>query len=81
MIRSIRTYTDAYLQRHRETHARRPEFGTHRHPYLLDTMRELAGAFAAAAGRAPTLLDYGCGKGVFLEELQRVERLRRACRR
>jgi 2-polyprenyl-3-methyl-5-hydroxy-6-metoxy-1,4-benzoquinol methylase len=70
MIRPIRTYSDAYLRRHRETHANHPAFGTHRHPYLLDTMRELAKACELATGAPPSVLDYGCGKGVFLEELR-----------
>src|SRR5579864_8240208 len=66
------TFTKAYLQRHRDTHARAPSFGTHEHPYLHDTMRGLAAEIKAAEGRAPSLLDYGCGKGNFLEAMRRL---------
>lgn len=68
MIRSIRTYSDDYLRRHRTTHAKHPEFGTHRHPYLHATMARLA----AEAGPLASLLDYGCGKGAFLAEMRRL---------
>jgi 2-polyprenyl-3-methyl-5-hydroxy-6-metoxy-1,4-benzoquinol methylase len=70
MIRSIRTYSDDYLRRHRDTHARHAEFGTHRHPYLHATLRRLAEA--ATADAPPSLLDYGCGKGAFLETMRRL---------
>ncbi len=72
MIRPIRTYTETYLQRHRDTHTKHPEFGTHRHPYLVDTMREIAQKCEQASGAPPSVLDYGCGKGVFLDELRRM---------
>ena len=79
MIRSIRTSTDDYLRRHRTTHAKHPEFGTHRHPYLHDRMRQLAQSAAMAAGALPSLLDYGCGKGVFLEAMRRLDVFGEAC--
>ncbi|MBV9509620.1 MAG: methyltransferase domain-containing protein [Caulobacteraceae bacterium] len=66
-FRPIRTYSEAWLQRHRDTHARHAEFGTHRHPYLRDLMKEIATELTAA--ERPTLLDYGCGKGAFLREM------------
>jgi 2-polyprenyl-3-methyl-5-hydroxy-6-metoxy-1,4-benzoquinol methylase len=66
-IRPIRTYSEAWLDRHRRTHATQALFGTHRHPYLRDTIARLA--FAAAGSERPSLLDYGCGKGVFLREM------------
>jgi len=47
-IQPIRTYSDAWLDRHRQTHARVPVFGTHRHPYLLETTRPLATRIAAS---------------------------------
>ena len=70
-IRPIRTYSDTWLERHRQTHARHAEFGTHRHPYLLETIRAVATRIAAEIGEKPSLLDYGCGKGVFLGEMGR----------
>ena len=69
MFRPIRTYSDGWLNRHRQTHAAHAVFGTHRHPYLLDTMRRLASALAVEIGEKPSLLDYGCGKGVFMREM------------
>ncbi len=74
MIRAIRTASDAWLARHRDTHARHPEFGTHRHPYLVNTVHALADA--ATGDEKPSLLDYGCGKGVFLREMERSGRFR-----
>jgi 2-polyprenyl-3-methyl-5-hydroxy-6-metoxy-1,4-benzoquinol methylase len=72
MIRSIRTYSDTWLRRHRDTHAKHAVFGTHRHPYLLDTMRQLvAASFGGQGADLPSLLDYGCGKGVFMAEMTR----------
>jgi 2-polyprenyl-3-methyl-5-hydroxy-6-metoxy-1,4-benzoquinol methylase len=66
-IRPIRTYGEAWLDRHRRTHATHAVFGTHRHPYLRDTIARLAAA--AGGAERPSLLDYGCGKGVLLREI------------
>jgi 2-polyprenyl-3-methyl-5-hydroxy-6-metoxy-1,4-benzoquinol methylase len=71
-IRPIRTFTDAWLLRHRETHAKHAEFGTHRHPYLLGPMREIATTLTSPGREPPSLLDYGCGKGVFMREMGRT---------
>jgi hypothetical protein len=72
----IQTFSDAYLQRHRDTHARHPEFGTHQHPYLHEKMRHLAGILSANADEPPSLLDYGCGKGAFMREMARLKLFR-----
>jgi 2-polyprenyl-3-methyl-5-hydroxy-6-metoxy-1,4-benzoquinol methylase len=66
-VRPIRTYSEAWLDRHRRTHATHAVFGTHRHPYLRDTIARLA--TAAGGAERPSLLDYGCGKGVLLQEI------------
>ena len=66
-FRSIRTYSESWLQRHRDTHSRHAEFGTHRHPYLQDLIKQVAAELTD--GDRPTLLDYGCGKGAFLWEM------------
>lgn len=76
MIQPIQTYTDGFLARHRETHARHAVFGTHRHPYLLPIMESLATSFATANGEPPSLLDYGCGKAVFMREMAQTGRFR-----
>jgi hypothetical protein len=68
-IQPIRTHSEAWLDRHRQTHERHAAFGTHRHPYLLDTVRDLSDRIAQDIGERPSLLDYGCGKGVFLREM------------
>lgn len=70
MIRPIRTASEAWIGRHRDTHARHPAFGTHLHPYLRETVRDLAQQ--VTEGEKPTLLDYGCGKGAFLREMTRA---------
>jgi 2-polyprenyl-3-methyl-5-hydroxy-6-metoxy-1,4-benzoquinol methylase len=69
-IRPIRTLGPAYLKLHRDTHAKHASFGTHRHPCLHATVRDLALAFAAAERCQPSLLDYGCGKGAFIDEMR-----------
>jgi len=76
MARFIRTYSDDWLRRHRATHAQHVVFGTHRHPYLHDTMRRLAAGIAQETGEPPSLLDYGCGKGVFMADMARLRLFR-----
>ncbi|MGA9866358.1 MAG: hypothetical protein WBQ75_07925, partial [Acetobacteraceae bacterium] len=61
MIRPIRTYSEAWLRRHRDTHAKHAVFGTHLHPYLMDTIRQVSAT--RPGDERPSLLDYGCGKG------------------
>ncbi len=67
MIRPIVTSSESWLERHRATHARHPEFGTHRHPYLPEIIQGLVEGHSGL--EKPSLLDYGCGKGVFLNEM------------
>jgi 2-polyprenyl-3-methyl-5-hydroxy-6-metoxy-1,4-benzoquinol methylase len=67
-----RTYSAAHIRLHRETHAKHEGFGTHTHPYLHDTIRSVADEIVKAEGRQPTLLDYGCGKGSFMEEIRKL---------
>jgi hypothetical protein len=62
------TYSNAHLRRQRDAHARADGYGRHRHLYLHDTIRQLAEALASPNGR--TWLDYGCGKGGFIEEIR-----------
>lgn len=69
MIRPIETSSESWLDRHRATHARHPEFGTHRHPYLPAFIESLVQRLSGL--EKPSLLDYGCGKGVFLQEMAR----------
>jgi 2-polyprenyl-3-methyl-5-hydroxy-6-metoxy-1,4-benzoquinol methylase len=73
-FRAIRTYSDSWMQLHRETHSQRPEFGTHHHPYLHELVAVLAADLTAE--ERPTLLDYGCGKGAFLREMNQSGRFR-----
>ena len=67
------TFSPAHLRRLRSQHATSDEYGRHRHLYLHDMMRALAADFAAAEGHRASLLDYGCGKGRFLEELRALD--------
>lgn len=69
-IRPIVTARPEWLQRHRDTHSRAKDFGTHLHPYLVKTIEGLA-IEARREGQLPSLLDYGCGKGAMLAQLKR----------
>lgn len=73
-FRPIRTYNESWIQRHRNTHSRHAEFGTHRHPYLHDLINSVAKELTGA--EQPTMLDYGCGKGAFLREMSQSWRFR-----
>jgi SAM-dependent methyltransferase len=73
-FRPICTVSESWLQRHRDTHSRHAEFGTHRHPYLHDLINRLAAELMGA--EQPSLLDYGCGKGTFLREMSQSGRFR-----
>lgn len=69
MSESPQTYSTSHLRRQREAHAKADGYGRHRHLYLHDTMRRAA----AKLGVAPTWLDYGCGKGGFIEEIRPLD--------
>jgi 2-polyprenyl-3-methyl-5-hydroxy-6-metoxy-1,4-benzoquinol methylase len=68
-----RTFTSEHQRHLQRNHAESEDYGTHRHLYLHDTMRGLASEFMAAEQRAPSLFDYGCGKGRFIEEMRRLD--------
>jgi 2-polyprenyl-3-methyl-5-hydroxy-6-metoxy-1,4-benzoquinol methylase len=70
MIRPIVTSSEAWLKRHRDTHAVHRVFGTHRHPYLLEHIEGIVKSLSSA--EKPSLLDYGCGKGAFLQEMKQT---------
>lgn len=54
-----------------QAHARADGYGRHRHLYLHGVMRHLHGALTEARGGEPvTWLDYGCGKGGFMDEVR-----------
>jgi 2-polyprenyl-3-methyl-5-hydroxy-6-metoxy-1,4-benzoquinol methylase len=67
-----RTFSQSHIQRHRATHSQFDRFGTHTHLYLHGAVRKLAEMVAARERRAPTLLDYGCGKGSFMQEMVKL---------
>jgi SAM-dependent methyltransferase len=68
-----RTFTERHRELCRLKHRRLDGYGRHRHLYLHEEMRRLARRVAEAVrGRGITLLDYGCGKGRFIEEMQRL---------
>jgi tetratricopeptide (TPR) repeat protein len=69
----VDTFSAAHLRKLRETHRAQERFGTHRHAYLIETMREVAHDLTAAGGGRPSLLDYGCGKGTFMQEMRALE--------
>jgi len=65
------TYSTSHLRRQREVHARTDGYGRHRHLYLHDLMRYLAAVLRTAKPTGDlTWLDYGCGKGGFIEQIR-----------
>ncbi len=68
--RPPQTFSAAHLRRQRDAHARADGYGRHRHLYLQDTFVRLARRLRDAAGR-PGIdwLDYGCGKGTFIDQI------------
>jgi 2-polyprenyl-3-methyl-5-hydroxy-6-metoxy-1,4-benzoquinol methylase len=69
---TLKTFSRGHIQRHRETHLRFARFGTHAHPYLHGPLRKVAETIATKERRLPTLLDYGCGKGSFMNEIRKL---------
>lgn len=68
-MRPDRTFSIRQIESHRAEHARADGYGRHRHLYLHDTMRRLCDGLGFRIGGL-SLLDYGCGKGGFLQEMQ-----------
>lgn len=69
----LRTFSERHRELCRLKHRRSDGYGRHRHLYLHDAMRRLAqGVADALPARGTTLLDYGCGKGRFIEEMRRL---------
>ena len=71
MTQTPRTYSPGHIRGQREVHARSDGYGRHRHLYLHDTMRRLATRLkqSETAGQL-SWLDYGCGKGGFIEQIR-----------
>jgi hypothetical protein len=65
-----RTFSSGHLDRHRARHTSADGYGRHRHLYLYDTVRALARSLADTHPQGVTWLDYGCGKGGFIEEIR-----------
>lgn len=59
------TFSPGHIRRQRQAHANADGYGRHRHLYLHDTMRRLARQL-----QARSWLDYGCGKGGFIEQIR-----------
>ena len=65
------TYSPAHLRRQRDAHARVDGYGRHRHLYLHARMARLAADLRRMTAREHlTWLDYGCGKGEFLNQIR-----------
>ena len=67
-----RTYNSADISRQRSLHAASDRYGRTWHPYLNDTVRRLAEEIGRKDQRPATLLDYGCGKGGFVEAMAKL---------
>ena len=59
------TFSAGQRRRHAAEHAASNGYGRHRHLYLQPIVRTIADQISAIS-----LLDYGCGKGTFLEEIR-----------
>jgi Methyltransferase domain len=69
----VETFSSAHIGRQREAHAA-DGYGRHRHLYLHDTMRRIATSLRQAKqGYDLSWLDYGCGKGGFIEEIRPLD--------
>ena len=66
-----RTYSSGHIRRQRQAHAQADGYGRHRHLYLHPLMRRLAATLRSDRGSDDLgWLDYGCGKGGFLEQVR-----------
>jgi 2-polyprenyl-3-methyl-5-hydroxy-6-metoxy-1,4-benzoquinol methylase len=66
-----RTFSAAHLQRQRDAHLRADGYGRHRHLYLHARMAQFAERLRhARPGCRLRWLDYGCGKGEFIEQIR-----------
>ncbi len=74
MTEAPQTYSASHLRRQREAHTRTDGYGRHRHLYLHDTIRRIAEQLRRITERQElTWLDYGCGKGTFIEEIRPLD--------
>jgi methyltransferase family protein len=65
------TFSSTHVRRQRERHTRTDGYGRHRHLYLHGAMRRLAAELREGDAAAPlSWLDYGCGKGEFIEQIR-----------
>jgi SAM-dependent methyltransferase len=62
------TFSRDHLEEQRRAHAVSDGYGRHHHFYLDEVMRDLA-TRAGGIGEV-TWLDYGCGKGTFIERVR-----------
>lgn len=70
-IRKLRTFSTGHVESQRREHTRADGYGRHRHLYLHATMRRLRDQVANGdPDKSMSLLDYGCGKGGFLQEMR-----------
>ena len=68
----LRTFDDADIRRQRLNHAVSDRYGRTWHPYLNEFVLKLAGEIKPDEAGSLTLLDYGCGKGGFIEAMAKL---------
>ena len=61
------TFSKDHLDKQRRAHASSDGYGRHHHYYLDEILR---GVIARAGGGELSWLDYGCGKGTFMERIR-----------
>lgn len=69
---AVQTYSRSHIQRQQAAHAKADGYGRHRHLYLQWKLQRVTQDLRSALGNALPLawLDYGCGKGGFINEVR-----------
>ena len=68
----LRTFDEADIRRQRLNHAISDRYGRTWHPYLNEFVVKLAKEIEPDEAGSVTLLDYGCGKGGFIEAMAKL---------
>ena len=68
-----RTFDEAAIGRQRTNHAASDRYGRTWHPYLNEFIVKIVKSIDPARTGSTTLLDYGCGKGGFIDAMAKLE--------
>lgn len=70
MSASHRTFSNAHVQAQQTRHRMVDGYGRHHHDYLPQRIKAIAGDLATSRPDGVRWLDYGCGKGTFIEQVR-----------